>query len=723
MLIILITTITVAIPLKSLSYTRWARIGFVALLLTLFLIINLSSPVLGAATFKDTTFSPVGAVPLYNGFMKTSYITNTMDLLLLLVGAFLLSSNLFSFTSLRPLSHGISAVLKRTGANINERGFASFASLEENERLRLEENHNHIGESWKKSETSPSKNESILLALCTLLGSIILVGSNDILSLLLGIELQSYSLYILASTSHFSEMHTLEVEEMNPSHPFNSEASKRKGDESGFYLGTGQQQKLLNVPFISHITPSFTRKSIHEPSEAAGLKYYLLGALASALILLGIAILYAATGSTGFAAIKDMFMINGDQQLQRFLFTAPELEVIDDTLVSYFGQGTLSLTFASIGLLLISIGIIWKFAGAPLHNWAVDVYDAIPTTKAAWLAIIPKIALLAIMGDLLLLPLLHSSSPWLMLSTDSNLYYFSETNGGTQLILLVSILSMIIGAVGALTQPLIKRLLAYSSIGQLGFILLGMSLEHTGAMAPWTVFYLSQYSITNAGIWLCLAVTPFKTPALGSGAMLLAGKSVIKTEVGDSQALGDTLSSIKNQTSISENKVNKIPYLKIDGEIRSITELQGLHEKNIFIALAFTIFMFSLAGIPPMIGFFAKLEIISASLNKGYVFISIIAIICSLISAAYYLKVVRYIFFSTNDSSNANITNNYNIKNVSLHRTEHYQNHSFKEDREQNQKNITYTAALIISLILIIVSLFLLQANVIFMWCKLVGSV
>jgi len=175
---------------------------------------------------------------------------------------------------------------------------------------------------------------------------------------------------------------------------------------------------------------------------------------------------------------------------------------------------------------------------------------------------------------------------------------------------------MVIGSIGALTQPLMKRLLAYSSIGQLGFILLGISLGTQGTV----VFYLAQYTMTNAAIWLCLLITPLYNR-------------------------DQRVNRVHNNT----HGAPIIPNLSIKSEIRNITELQGIHINNIYIALAYTVLFFSLAGIPPMVGFFAKLEIISASLTNGSlgVVISIIAILSSLISAAYYLRVIRAIFFSS----------------------------------------------------------------------------
>jgi NADH-ubiquinone oxidoreductase chain 2 len=165
---------------------------------------------------------------------------------------------------------------------------------------------------------------------------------------------------------------------------------------------------------------------------------------------------------------------------------------------------------------------------------------------------------------------------------------------------------MIIGSIGALTQPLIKRVLAYSSVGQLGFILLGITTSSIDS----AIFYLVQYTITNTGIWLCLLVSSLFTSPLKA------------------------ISSLKKQN---------IDSYDLSNEVHTIKELQGLHSNNVFLSLAFAMLLLSTAGVPPMVGFFAKLDVLSASLNAGFLFLSIIAIITSLISATYYLIIIRAI--------------------------------------------------------------------------------
>jgi NADH-quinone oxidoreductase subunit N len=164
---------------------------------------------------------------------------------------------------------------------------------------------------------------------------------------------------------------------------------------------------------------------------------------------------------------------------------------------------------------------------------------------------------------------------------------------------------MVIGAIGALTQPLIKRLLAYSSVSQIGFILLAVGVQAEDS----ALFYLIQYTLTNTALWLCL----------------ISASLFNRNEEESIVSAGSYLNNYQTK------------------DIRTIKELQGLHINNVFLSIAFALLFFSLAGIPPMIGFFAKFEVIASSLNKGFIGLSLIAITASLISATYYIRVIRQI--------------------------------------------------------------------------------
>ena len=639
MLILSILYVTVAISLSSLIPQRWSKLGSVILLNTL--ILSMDSTHLSSQS--------ISSLSLYNGFLIDNLITITLDSLLILISLFLIFPY-FSFISF------FSSAYKKNYAGITSLNPQRFTLGKEN----------------------------IIFYLCTLIGSIILIGSGDLLVLLLGIELQSYSLYLIATSS---------------------------GSLEGFNINN----------------------NIKEPAEAAGLKYYLLGALASALILIGIAILYAVFGTTNLYSIGNL--LASDSSLISFSSGMGEINLNSEGFVP---QHIYSF---ELGIFFILIGFIWKFAGAPLHNWAIDVYDAVPTYSSSWLAIIPKIALLTITSEIIYLFFipqdfsigLHSidslydlegvTDSYSSAGVDSSLSYV--TNQTNFLILFVSSISLIIGAIGALTQPLIKRLLAYSSVGQIGFILLGIGLMAQDS----ALFYLIQYTITNTGLWLCLLISSLYilNPLVlkETSSMSILNPLVLKetssmsilTKEGDypSYPLRDRRSEDKDSGKVTnclyiknkEQGLVKDTYIKNlnRDEIRNINELQGLHIHNIFIALAFTLLFFSTAGIPPMIGFFAKFEIISTALNSGHFALSLLAITASLISATYYIKVIRVIWFHFSGI----LPNRTNLGDPLIPT----QNRYFYLE--------SFTA-FVISLITLASTFYILQGKVVLTWCKLFVS-
>ena len=538
--------ITVAISLQSLTTLRWSRIGCVSLIVSLLLLLETTNLIyLNTLTYN----SGFASLSLYNGLMHKNQITSTMDALILSTGIILIH-----FYSSR----------------WNSSSIPHFAIKESNQR-----------------EEGKMQSSRILFYLCTILGSSVLLGSSDLLILLLGVELQSYSLYLIATSS------------------------------------------------------SQGKEELKEASEAAGLKYYLLGALASSLIVLGIGLLYASLGSTNIYTIS--ILIQSSSELG--------------------GHLTIGL-----GILFILIGFIWKFGGAPLHSWAIDVYDAVPTRSASWLAIVPKIALITITCELILSFKEASFVPldWKNLFNINPILQVTGIQVIT-LILFVSFMSMVIGAIGALTQPLIKRLFAYSSVSQLGFVLLGLGIQANET----SLFYLLQYTLVNTGLWLCLLTVPsFRKSGL-----------FIKSS--------NPLNSNSNSSSLFQ-----IQRIK---EIRTIKELQGIHISNVFLSIAFTLLLFSTAGIPPMSGFFAKFEVLSSSLNKGWLGLSLIAITASLISATYYIKVIRAMWFTSE------IKPSLEQKGLTCN----------------NQTFLPSILALPLSIITLASSLFLLQGSVILTWCKL----
>jgi NADH-ubiquinone oxidoreductase chain 2 len=245
-------------------------------------------------------------------------------------------------------------------------------------------------------------------------------------------------------------------------------------------------------------------------------------------------------------------------------------------------------------LLLISIGFLFKISAAPFHFWSPDVYDGIPTIITTFVAIIAKISILV-----LILHIVHYT----------NNIYISIEYYWTISLLISSLLSLVIGTVLGLTQFRIKRLYAYSTISHLGFMLLAISINSIESVQSF-IFYLIQYSISNLNAFILLI------------------------------AIGYSL-YFYNDKNINHNKLID----KNNSPIQFISQLKGYFHINSMLALSLTITLFSFAGIPPLIGFFAKQMIFSAALQEGYVFLTFIGILTSVISAVYYLFIVKTMFF------------------------------------------------------------------------------
>jgi NADH-ubiquinone oxidoreductase chain 2 len=267
--------------------------------------------------------------------------------------------------------------------------------------------------------------------------------------------------------------------------------------------------------------------------------------------------------------------------------------------------------YLNISMLIMSVGFLFKISAAPFHFWSPDVYDAIPTIVTTFVAIIAKISIL-----LFLLELVHYT----------NNSFFSENFNWTTGLLISSFLSLIIGTVLGLTQFRIKRLFAYSTISHLGFILLALTINSLESIQAF-IFYLMQYSISNLNAFMLLLAIGFS----------------LYTYV--------------------DNEKQGIKLLdKSNSPIQLLSQLKGYFSVNPFIALSLTITIFSFVGIPPLIGFFAKQMVLSAALDSGYVFITFVAIITSVISAVYYLNLIKQIFF---DKSSYNL--NPALKDITLY--------------------------------------------------------
>ncbi len=334
----------------------------------------------------------------------------------------------------------------------------------------------------------PLKNENlyryeyILFILFAILGSFVLISSDNFLTAFIGLELQSLSLYLMAA--------------------FNTKNLK---------------------------------------SNEAGIKYFSLGALSSGFLLFGISMIYYDTGS--------FYM----QNLYNFT------------------------TISEIGLSLVLISLFFKVSAAPFHIWTPDVYEGSPTISTLFFASLPKFA------SLIFLFRVYQE---LNISGIQSLNYIFQ---------IVCAISLLVGVYGAITQKVIKRLLAFSSINHIGFMLLGiMSYQF---MSEGTLFfYLIIYLITTFGIF----------------AVLLNLRTV-------------------------------------EGEFTKISQLNGLRFTSNSKSISMLVFFFSLAGIPPFAGFFAKFFILSASITDGFFFLSIVAVLSSVIAAFYYLTIIKNMFFNKSE--------------------------------------------------------------------------
>jgi NADH-ubiquinone oxidoreductase chain 2 len=260
-----------------------------------------------------------------------------------------------------------------------------------------------------------------------------------------------------------------------------------------------------------------------------------------------------------------------------------------------------------IALVIIGIALLFKVAAAPFHNWAPDVYDGVPTIVTTWLTIMPKIAILAFLGEF---------------QGFTHLVRVYETTYPIwpNILLVSALLSLVIGGLLGLAQYRIKRLLAYSTISHMGFILLALA-THTPEGIEAYLFYLVQYVLTSTNIFFVLLA--FSNHPYGSDS---------------SRNPSSAGFSLFDNAELSKNpSIQYISHISRNSNIQS----------NPALALTFAITLFSMAGIPPLVGFFAKLMVVYSATHSGYLFLATIAILVSVISAAYYLRVIRVIFFDT----------------------------------------------------------------------------
>lgn len=343
-----------------------------------------------------------------------------------------------------------------------------------------------------------------------------------------------------------------------------------------------------------------------ESATNAGLKYFLLGGLSSCLILLGCVLIYSYTGLIHF---EDIYSL------------VSSLSLAAGTVVSVEGYATQGyfdiVTVIQLGLILIFIGFLFKIAAAPFHNWAPDVYNDVPTIVTTWLSIMPKIAIVVLSFEIIsTITPSHSLDIGLLGNLDG---FSTITNLGLglkNLLLIASFLSLVIGTIVGLAQIKIKRLLAYSTISHVGFLLLALSINTEESLES-LLFYLVQYSITNLNTFF----------------ILLAFGYILKKSLNNTKA-ASTLEQIDGK------EPNKF-------DISLISELKGQFWSNPLLSLSLAVSLFSMAGIPPLVGFFAKAQVLYSATQNGYYFISIVAIIVSVISAYYYLQIIKVMHFDS----------------------------------------------------------------------------
>jgi len=326
------------------------------------------------------------------------------------------------------------------------------------------------------------KIEYPILILSSVLGMMVMISSNDLIVFYMGLELQSLALYVLAT--------------------FNRDQLK---------------------------------------SSEAGLKYFVLSALSSGLLLYGCSLIYGFTGSTNFNLIADQ--LNSDQY---------------------------AITF---GIVFILVGLAFKISAVPFHMWAPDVYEGSPTSVTLFFTMVPKIAALTVFIRFLYVPFLNLIEQWQMI------------------LIFLSIASMLFGAIAAIGQTNLKRLIAYSSISHIGYALAGLATGSNDGIQS-SVIYITIYVLMNLGLFSCLLM-------------------------------------MKRNNEYFED----------------IEDLSGLSKNHPLLSLSLLIILFSLAGIPPLAGFFAKFYIFKSVLEQSMFFLAIVGLLSTVVAAFYYLRIIKIIYF------------------------------------------------------------------------------
>ncbi|MBN2866898.1 MAG: NADH-quinone oxidoreductase subunit NuoN [Thiotrichales bacterium] len=299
----------------------------------------------------------------------------------------------------------------------------------------------------------------------------------------------------------------------------------------------------LEIAALSMYAMIALRRDSRDALES-GMKYFVLGALATGLLLYGFSMIYGATGSITF----------------------PEMAQI-------IASGKADAVVLSFGVVFVVIGLAFKLGAVPFHMWAPDVYQGAPTAVTLYLGTVPKLAAFAIIYRLLVEGMPGMVHDW------------------QTLLIILSVLSMVVGSIIAVVQDNLKRLLAYSGIGHVGFVLLGFIAANPDGYSA-AMFYMIVYAITGvAGFGMIIALS------------------------------------------------------RTGNEFDKVSDFVGLNARNPWLAIMMLLIMFSMAGIPPFIGFWAKILVIEEVIKAGFMWIAIIAVIMAVISAFYYLRVIKAMYF------------------------------------------------------------------------------
>ena len=300
-----------------------------------------------------------------------------------------------------------------------------------------------------------------------------------------------------------------------------------------FYLGLELQSLSL------YILASIDRDNLR--STESGIKYFVLSALSSGLLLYGCSLIYGFTGSTNF-----------------------------DIIATQLNSNEYALTF---GIVFILVGLAFKISAVPFHMWAPDVYEGSPTSVTLFFTMVPKIAALSVFIRFLYVPFSNLIEQWQMI------------------LIFLSIASMLFGAVAAIGQTNLKRLVAYSSIGHVGYALAGLATGTNDGIQS-SVIYITIYVLMNLGLFSCLLM-------------------------------------MKRNNEYYEN----------------IDDLSGLSKNHPMLSLSLLIILFSLAGIPPLAGFFAKFYVFKTVIEQSMYFLAVVGLLSTVIAAFYYLRLIKIMYF------------------------------------------------------------------------------